>query len=117
MKSDPDGKKRVAQAISMVYDGLKVYGKEPEQLENAVKLFNFALADYPTQQIVDAFAYYVSNFSEFPAPADIVQIIRRKGKPPMDKTVYVAISKKDACSRTSEEWQYMRDYETWMLEG
>lgn len=101
----------------MCFDGLKVYGKEPEALENAVKLHNFVLADYPIDKIMDAFAYYLKKWNELPAPADIANIIERGNKPPFDKTVYVAISKKDASERSSDEWAYMRDYEDFMLRG
>lgn len=117
MKDDQKGKARVGEALSMFYDGLKVYGKDPESLENTTKLFYFVLADYPVQKIIDAFAYYLKHNSEMPAPADIATIIERGNKPPFDKAVYVSISKIDPCHRTSEEWAYMRDYEQFMIKG
>lgn len=117
MKADPAGKKRIGEAISLFYDALKTYGKEPEQMEAVVKLFNFALADYPVQKIIDAMAYYVKNNTEFPAPADIVQIIERGNKPPFSASVYTTISKKHPADRSSDEWAYMREYEAYMIEG
>ena len=62
-------------------------------MESVTKLFMFALADYPTEKIVEAMAYYVKNYTDFPAPADIVQIIERGNKPPFDRAVYTTISK------------------------
>ena len=117
MKSDKNGKARVAESLKILYNGLKVYGKEPEQLEDTTKLFMFALADYPVDKIVDGIAYYVRNYPEFPAPADIVQIIDRGNKPPFEKAVYVNVCKKIPEERTSAEWQYKRDYEAFMLKG
>lgn len=101
----------------MAFDALKTYGKEPEQLESVKKLMHFALADYPWEKIRDALAYYFKHNSEFPAPADIVQIIERGNKPPFDKAVYTTISKKHPADRTSDEWAYMREYESWVLHG
>lgn len=117
MKDDQPGKQRIGEALEMFHDSLKVYGRKPEQLESVTKLFMFALADYPVQKIVDAMAYYVRNFTEFPAPADIVQIIERGNKPPLDRAVYTSLSKKDPSHRNSEDWAYLRDYEKFHLYG
>jgi hypothetical protein len=117
MKKDPQGKARVGEALALFFDGLKVYGKDPDSLENATKLFHFVLADYPVDKIIDAFSYYLKHNTEFPAPADIANIIERGNKPPFDRSVYVTISKKDPCDRSSEEWAYMCDYEHFQLSG
>ena len=117
LKDDPDSKTRLNEALLMAFDGLNTYGKEPEQLENAKKLFHFALADYPWERIRPALAFHFKYNKEFPVPADIVQIIERGNKPPFERAVYVSISKKDPQHRTSDEWAYMRDYESWMVNG
>lgn len=117
LRDDPESKTRLNEALLMAFDALKTYGKEPEQLDSVKKLMHFALADYSWQQISEALRYYFKNNSEFPAPADLVQIIERGNKPPFDRAVYVSISKKQADQRTSDEWAYMRDYERWMLQG
>lgn len=117
MKADPAGKKRIGEAIVLFHDALKTYGKQPDQLESVVKLFHFALSDYPVEKIVEAMAYYVRNYTEFPAPADIVQIIERGNKPPFDRAVYTTMSKKHPADRSSDEWAYMRSYERFMIDG
>lgn len=117
LKDDSASKTRLNEALLMAFDALKTYGKEPEQLESVKKLMHFALADYPWEKIRDALAYYFKHNSEFPAPADIVQIIERGNKPPFDKAVYTTISKKHPADRTSDEWAYMREYESWVLHG
>lgn len=101
----------------MFFDTMKLYGKEPEQLDSVTRMFMFTLADYPYEKISEALRYYAKHYSEMPAPADIVTIIERGNKPPFDRSVYVTISKKDACQRTSEEWAYMRDYEAFQVRG
>ena len=111
MRNDEHGKKRVGEAVTLFFDALAGYGKQPAQMEAVTKLFMFALSDYPTEKIISAMAFYVRNYSKFPAPADIVQIIERGNKPPFDRAVYANLSKKDPEFRTSDEWAYMRDYE------
>ena len=114
---DQAGRTRLATMLKVCFDGLKVYGKEPDQLDNANKLFCLVLADYHIEQIESALKYYLKHNNEFPAPADIANIIERGNKPPLDKTVYVSISKKYAEDRTDVEWEYMKDYEEFMLRG
>ncbi len=118
LMNNPEGKKKLANMLKVCYDGLKVYGKEPEQLDNANKLFNLVLSDYPIEKIVEAMKYYIKHNTEFPAPADIAIIIERGGgKPPFDRSVYVSASKKHPADRSSEEWDYMREYEKFMMTG
>lgn len=99
------------------FESLKVYGKEPEQMKSVNSMFQLVLSDYNIEDIRRAFAYYLKHNTDLPAPADIVNIIERGDKPPLDKTVYVSISKKLAENRTKDEWQYMRDYEKFMITG
>lgn len=117
IKDDAAGRSRMGEALVILYDGMKAYGMEPEQLENVTKLYNFVLADYPIDKITAAMAYYSRKFRDFPAPADIAQIIDRGNKPPLEKAVYVSLCKKEASHRTSDEWAYIRDYEDFMLNG
>lgn len=99
------------------FQALKLYGKEPETLEATVSMFQMVLADYPPEAIRKAFANYLKRHNEMPAPADIASLIERNGKPPLDRAVYVSISKKPAEDRTSTEWAYMRDYEKFAING
>ena len=101
----------------MLYNGLKTYGKDPGQLDATIDLFMFALAEYPADLIGNAFKKYVSTNSDFPAPADIAQLIERQGRPKLENSVYISISKKPADTRTDDEWQYMREYEHYMVKG
>lgn len=117
LKDCPQAKKQLAVALSMFYDTLKIYGKTPQQMESVTRLFKMALADYTYKQIQGALVYYAKNYSEMPAPADIVRIIERNGKPPFSDAVYVSISKKQPCERTADDWEYMRDYERFIIEG
>lgn len=103
--------------VTTCFDALRVYGKTAEQLESVVGMFALALADYPIEKIRTAFKTYIKRHSDLPAPADIVQIIERDGRPPFDKAVYVGISKIDPVRRTSSDWAYMRDYERYAKTG
>ena len=103
--------------IMQCFQTLKTYGKEPEQIESIIPMFNMVLGDFTFQQIESAFAFYLKHNTEMPAPADIANIITRGNKPPFEKSIYIAIGKKHPEERTSEDWQYMRDYERFMISG
>lgn len=103
--------------LMQCFQALKLYGKEPEQIEGVIAMFRMVLADYPMDKIKAAFTFYLRHNSEMPAPADIATIIERGGKPPFERAVYVSISKKHPDQRTSTEWDYMRDYERFITTG
>lgn len=113
----PEGRLELSEFLFQCFDALKVYGKEPDQMKHVNSMFQLVLADYPIDKIRSAFTYYLKFNSDLPAPADIATIIERGNKPPFDRAVYVAISKKQAEDRTSDEWKYMRDYEHFIVTG
>ena len=53
----------------------------------------------------------MGEMNEMPTPADIAGIIDRDGKLPLERAVYVAIGKRDAATRSSDEWAYMKAFE------
>ena len=115
---DPVGKAELSNLLFQCFDTLKIYGKEPEQMKSINALFQFVLADYHIVKIREAFVFYLKHNNELPAPSDIVQIIERGGnKPPFEKSVYIAITRKPPEERTSDEWQYMSDYQKFIIRG
>lgn len=103
--------------IFQCFQSLNVYGKEPEALENVVSIFTLVLADYPMEKIRQAFGYYLKFNDQMPTPSAIVNIIERGNKPPLERSVYIAISKKPAEEREKEDWQYLREYEKFAKTG
>lgn len=103
--------------LAQSFQALRTYGKEPEQIEAVIGVFNLVLADYTFSQIEAAFAYYLKTSNEMPAPADIAIIIERGNKPPFERSVYISITKKHGEDRNADEWQYMRDYEKFIISG
>jgi hypothetical protein len=99
------------------FQGLKVWGKDPDSLEGAVALFQVTLADFPMDKIRTAFTLHLARSSEMPTPADIIGLIRRSGRPLLSHAMYVAISRKNGEDRTSEDWKFIRDYEAEQREG
>lgn len=112
-----EAKQKLTAMLTQCFQSLKVYGKEPEQFEGVVSMFNMVLADYSIEQIYAAFKFYLKHNSEMPAPADIANIIERGNRPALDRSVYISISKKDGCDRTEDDWQYLRDYERFQQTG
>lgn len=69
------------------------------------------------EKISGAIAFFLKFNNEMPTAGDIATIIERGGKPPFDRSVYIAVQKKHAEERTKDEWQYIRDYEKFILTG
>lgn len=115
LRTDNDGQKALAVMLQQCFQTLRIYGKEPEALESVIAMFRLVLADYPVGAITDAFRIWLKRSNEMPTPADIASIIDRGGKPPFERAVYVAIGKRDAATRTSEEWEYMAEYEAYAV--
>lgn len=89
----------------------KLYGKDPESLGSVTQVFRAVLANYPAKSVIRAFELWMERSQEFPTPSDIAGIIKRKGKPPLSREVYISLSKKDPEHRTSEDWRFLREYE------
>lgn len=66
---------------------------------------------YPADKVAQALEIWMSRESTFPTPADIAGLIRRGGKPPLERAVYIRISKMEYADRTDEERRYMWEYE------
>lgn len=114
---DQKGIERLATLIHACYDIFPQFGREPTALDNARRAFQIALADFTLEQIEAAFRYWIKNFNQFPTPADIQHVVLRGNKPPFERTVYLSIAKKHGEDRTPAEWQYVRDYEKFILTG
>lgn len=89
----------------------KLYGREPESYKAINGLFHTILASQPAEKVTKAFESWLERSQEFPTPADIINLIKRNGKPPLSEAQFIAISRKDGEDRTDAEWQYLRDYQ------
>ena len=113
----PEAQKILAVTLYDCFQTMPQFGKDPEALESMMRLFSSALAEFTGDQIVAAFAYFLKTFNGMPTPADIATIINRGGKPPFERTIYISIRQKPAEERTGDEWQYLRDYEKFIITG
>ena len=90
--------KEVKKLMTKVFYGCcavyPTYGKDSEQLTDALQMFNMCLYDYTGEQIKNAFVSWMKTNKSFPTPADIINLIERKGKPAFDKTIYLSLVKK-----------------------
>jgi hypothetical protein len=88
----------------------KLYGRDVESSGGVINLFQRAFARYPAEKVVRALEIWLERKQEFPTPADIIGLIKRNGKEPVAKEIYIDISKKDPEYRTDEEWVLMKRY-------
>lgn len=94
----------------------KLYGKQPENIEIINQVFQNVLGRFQATKVIKAFEKWMERSQEFPTPADIVNLIKRNGRPPLSEALFVTISKKDYEDRTEGERQYMRDFQQDMQE-
>lgn len=111
LASSPEHQAQLAEMLAQCFNGLNVYGKDATQLCDTVKLFQFVLGDFPAADIAPAFKVFLTRNSRMPAPSDIVAILKRGNKPPLDQAVYIALSKRKFESRTADEDAYIAEYE------
>jgi hypothetical protein len=111
LRQDTDGQITVAKEIHARFHAMKTYGKEPESLESITTTMLKDLADFPKDQIALAFKIHAQRSVEFPTTADIVGLIKRKGKPPLKESDIIAIRKKDGEHRTREDWGMLTEWD------
>ena len=97
--------------LLVCFDTLDTFGKEPEQLKNIQKLFEMMLGDYEIGKVERAFIAYMRRGTAMPKPADIINILDPE-EPELSKEMYISLQKKDPEYRTSEEWAFIRKYES-----
>lgn len=106
IKGSPQAQSRLTSLLLVCFDGLNVYGKEPEQLGNITKLFQLVLGGFKISDVETAFAQYLESNTNMPTPADIVKII----EPPVEPRKWCAITFIDIKRRTREN-QFITDAE------
>jgi hypothetical protein len=112
---DDEGQKKLTNILRVLYDGLRVYGKEPEQLENAIKLHHIALSRYEITEIERGIREHIKRSNEFPTPADIVNIIDPPPPKP-DWPAYIGIRQKIRENQfiTGNQREYLRFCENYV---
>ena len=103
--------------IYNAFEALNLYGKKPESLKAVSSVFQQTLGEHCIADIQQAFALWIKRESKFPTPADINGLIERDGKPPFSDAMYVSLNKKDPYDRTSEDWEYIQEFESYKRSG
>jgi hypothetical protein len=114
-----DEQAALAEAMGLMLDGQKQFGKKPEQLENIVKLFCWVLKPYSIELVMAGLSKYMAEHSDIPTPSDIVKII--DPKPPEwrpDKAYYIRLQQiykeQGPYGLDTDEIEYIRRYESHM---
>lgn len=117
LKDNAEGKKILATELYRRFHAMKTYGKEPESLENIIAVFTSDLENYSIEKVMKAIKFHSQRSQEFPTIYDIVNLIKRGGKPPLSEAMFISISRKDYEDRTPEEHRYFREYQEEMQDG
>lgn len=101
------------------FDTLDTFGKEPEQLENVDKLFQFTLQEFTIKEVKEAFQEYVKNNSVMPKPSDIVDIITGAKEKVWCSATFIDLRRRGREGQylTPEERQYCDDFVAAKVEG
>ena len=117
LQEDQEGVKILANLLAQDFDIFPVYGKEPEAADNLFKGFMQELGNYTIDKIQAAFKFHRGYANKLSTPGDIRQIIERGNRPPFEPSIYTNIGKKDYFARSTEEKQYMEDYQKFFITG
>lgn len=93
---------------------LSLYGKKPDDYDIMAESFMIILMLYPAHAVEDAFKRYVETAREFPAPADIIRLV--KGEIVKDSIYYSELCKRRGALSYTEEI-YIKKYENQTLES
>lgn len=93
------------------------YGKTAADMEIMADGFISMLADYPADKVIKAFRTHVERSKKLPTLAGIIGLIRRNGRPPLNESDVVRVSKIDPEHRTPDQWSLLREWEEQQAEG
>ena len=117
LSESKESKRKLDSLMMGCFASQKLYGRDPGNSEAITEMFHAMLAPYPASHCLRAFEIWLERSQEFPTPANIIGIIKRKGKPPLKESGIIAIRKKDGEFRTREEWAMLREWEAEQVEG
>ena len=111
LSQDKQGQSQLSKLLLQCYDALRVYGKEPEQLENLNMVFQMVLERFTFVEIYNAFKTYLERHTDMPTPADIVSLIEPPNpseKLSMEVFRDIRYRQKTGQFITTEEEKYLR---------
>ena len=96
--------------LTLCFNGLNTYGKEPEQLEDLAQLFQFKLERFTWKQVKQAFNVYTDLKPTMPAPSDIISII--EPQPVWCKSTFQEIKKMQKAGEfvSDDELRYCEEF-------
>lgn len=105
-------KAKLVKALSRICAMQGKYGKTAAELETMVEGFCWVLAEYTTDQVIDAMGIHIKKSRDIPTPSDIEHIINPP-PPKIDWAMYVSLKKKssDGAWLLSDEREFVRNCE------
>ena len=95
----------------------KLYGRDVANAGTIIDVFQNMMAKYPADKVIRAFEAWMERSQEFPTPADIINLIKRNGKPPLKESDIIAIRKKEVCEWTRSEGAMVEEWEAQQKDG
>jgi len=110
LSDNPEGKLKLRNKFKELAAGQKMWGKSPDDVAGAVATIEARLGHLPAEVVSKAVDRHYGFSNEFPSPSDLIGWIRRRGRPPFERAIFVDISKKNYQDRTADEREYYNDY-------
>lgn len=95
----------------------KLYGRDVGNTETVIRIYQKILGNYRGDKVIRAFEIWIERSQEFPTAADIVNLVKRNGKPPLKESDIITIRKKDGEDRTPDDWATLREWDKQQQEG
>ena len=112
-----ESKNRLDEMLGACLALQKLYGRDVANAGTIIDLFQRMMGEYPADKVIKAFEIWMKRSQEFPTPADIINLIRRDGKPPLRESDIIAIRKKDGEFRTRAECDMLKEWDAQQQEG
>lgn len=117
IRSSDEAKKQTIHSIRQCFALCDTYGKTAKDMDLMIDGFIAMLAEYPADKVIRAFRTHVERSQKLPTLADIIGLIKRNGRPPLNESDVVRVSKIDPEHRTRDQWALLREWDNQQAEG
>jgi len=117
LRESPEHGKKLDSLIAGCLTLQKLYGRDLGDAGTVINLFHQLLGKYPGAKVISAFEVWLERGQEFPTPADIINLIKRNGRPPLKESDVIAVRRKDGEDRTKADWDLLREWDAQQREG
>lgn len=103
LRENPSKQAEVDNLLQAAAMSQNLYGRDPQSLAASTFVFHQVLGDYPADLVELAIKRWIQREQQYPTPADIDGMIRRNGKPVVERATAAAIYRQPRDTWTAEQ--------------